>query len=265
MSDSTPVALVTGASGGIGAAVVEALGRGGRTVVATDIGGESLERCREDLDARGLDVHTIAADLTRPEDIRRLVGFIEADFGVLDVLVNNAGVTRPARAERMTDDKWDDVLEVNLSASFRLCRAVAELLRTRPPCPEVHRKIVNVASTNGIYGQVHNVNYSSAKAGLIGLTRALSREWAPARINVNAVAPGFIAGTGMTREADDRRSGLPAEVLETLTAEIPLGRAGRPEDVAGAVRFLASEESDFITGQVLEVHGGKEFMSVVGQ
>jgi 3-oxoacyl-[acyl-carrier protein] reductase len=149
----------------------------------------------------------------------------------------------------MSDDDWSAVQRVALFGGFCMCRAAAPLLRGGDRPPAHHRKVVNVSSTVGIHGAPGTTNYSAAKAGVIGLTKSLAREWAPRRINVNAVAPGLIAGTGLAELK-------PQELIERVAAQIPLGRAGTPEDVAAAVAYLASSDADFVTGQVLELHGG---------
>jgi 3-oxoacyl-[acyl-carrier protein] reductase len=185
-------------------------------------------------------------------------------LGGLDVVVNNAGLTRDAMAHRMTDEQWSLVIDVSLRGTFAVCRAAARVLRVpKGTVPDHHRKVVNLASINGLYGIAGNVNYSAAKAGVIGLTKALAREWAPQRINVNAVAPGFIEGTRLTSARDGSTElGIPADVLEGIRAQMPLGRAGTPEDVAGVVAFLASSDADWLTGQVLELSGGREMISL---
>jgi 3-oxoacyl-[acyl-carrier protein] reductase len=155
-------------------------------------------------------------------------------------------VVRDAALHRMTDEQWRLVHDVGLWGPFCMCRAAAPLLREPA---EHHRKVVNMSSSVALHGAPGTVNYSAAKAGLIGLTRALAREWAPRQVNVNAVAPGLISSTGMT-------AAKPAELIAEVAASVPLGRAGTPEDVAGVVAFLASSDSDYMTGQVLELDGG---------
>ncbi len=166
----------------------------------------------------------------------------------LDILVNNAGVVRDAPLHRMTDDDWRLVHDVGLYGAFAMSRAAAALLREPA---DHHRKVVNMASNVALHGAPGTANYAAAKAGLIGLTRSLAREWARRRVNVNAIAPGLIAGTAMT-------GAKPPELIARVAAQIPLGRAGTPEDVAACVAFLASPDADFMTGQVLELSGGLE-------
>ena len=149
--------------------------------------------------------------------------------------------------------------------SFVMCRAAARALRGSRDAPNIaHKKVVNVSSINGIYGIAANANYSAAKAGVIGLTKSLAREWAKYKVNVNAVAPGYIAGTRMTSAYDtDTGLGMPEEVIAQIEAQIPIGRAGRPDDVAAACAWLASTDADYITGQVIEIHGGREIIELV--
>jgi 3-oxoacyl-[acyl-carrier protein] reductase len=227
------VALVTGAAGGIGRAIVARLAAEGAVVVANDL---------VEADVEG------AASFVRgsvSEDAAAIVGGVGDR---LDILVNNAGVVRDAPIHRMSDDDWRLVHDVGLYGAFAMSRAAAALLREPA---DHHRKVVNMASNVALHGAPGTTNYAAAKAGLIGFTRSLAREWARRRVNVNAVAPGLIGGTAMT-------SAKPAELIERVAAQIPLGRAGTPEDVAAAVAFLASSDSDFMTGQVLELSGGLE-------
>ncbi len=184
-----------------------------------------------------------------------IVDAVEEAFGTLDILVNNAGLTRDAVIHRMTDEQWDVVQDVVLRGVFNMCRSSARLLRVRDAAH--NRKVVNLASIAGVYGAAGLANYSAAKGGVIGLTKSLAREWAPLRINVNAVAPGLITHT---RLADAMPDGL----LERMVALTPIGRGGTPEDVASAVSFLSSVDADYMTGQVVELHGGLELIPPLG-
>jgi 3-oxoacyl-[acyl-carrier protein] reductase len=244
------VALISGAGGGIGAAVARRLAAEGAQVVVNDLTGEACAGTVAALEAAG--GHAVAApgDVRDPLDAAAIVAVAHDWFGGLDILVNNAGVTRDALIHRMSDDDWVLVHDVALRGAFNLCRAAAPSLRgARDAPPAHHRKVVNISSTVGIHGVAGAANYVAAKAGLIGLTRALSREWARSRVNVNAVAPGLIAGTGLTEAK-------PAELIADVVARVPIGRAGTAEDVAAAVAFLASPEADYVTGEVLQLHGG---------
>jgi 3-oxoacyl-[acyl-carrier protein] reductase len=236
------VALVTGAGGGIGRAIASRLAAEGASVLVNDRDADACERV-----ARELGGVAAPGDVTSPSDMEAVVALAQ---GRLDIVVNNAGVTRDAPIHRMTDADWDIVHDVALRGAFNVCRAAAPLLRTESAH---HRKVVNISSAVALYGARGASNYCAAKAGLIGLTKSLAREWARDRINVNAVAPGLIAGTGLT-------DAKPQDLIERVAASIPLGRAGTPTDVAASVAFLASPDADYMTGQVLELHGGAEVL-----
>ncbi len=244
------VALVTGAGSGIGRAIALELARHGAAVVVNDLDPESAETVAAAIRETGRPAVAAIGSVGSTEEADAVVETAESSFGRLDILVNNAGLTRDAWLHRMTDEQWDVVFDVVLRGSFIMCRSAARLLR---PAADHHRKVVNIASIAGVYGAAGTTNYSSAKAGLIGLTKSLAREWAHARINVNAVAPGLITNTRLAET-------MPDGLREKMVALTPIGRAGVPEDVAAAVAFLASSEADFITGQVLELHGGLELI-----
>jgi 3-oxoacyl-[acyl-carrier protein] reductase len=229
------LALVTGASRGIGRAVAVELARAGASVVVGyRTGAEEAESLAKEIGGRALQ-----ADVSSAEEA---AGLVDA-AGDIDILVNNAGVTRDGLIVRMRDDDWRTVLETNLSAAFYTCRAAARgMLRRR------FGAIVNLTSIVGLHGNPGQANYAASKAGIIGLTKALARELASRNVRVNAVAPGYIE-TALTDV-------LPDEVRDALLGSTPLARLGRPEDVAGAVRFLCSAEASFITGEVLLVDGG---------
>jgi 3-oxoacyl-[acyl-carrier protein] reductase len=252
------VALVTGAGRGIGAAIAARLVAEGASVLVNDLDAEAAHQV-----AAGLGDAAVACggSVASPVDADAMVARVLECFGPVDILVNNAGLTRDAMLHRMTDEAWDGVVDVVLRGAFNLCRAAATSLRRDVPH---HRKVVNITSVNGIYGTVGNVNYCSAKAGLIGLTKTLAREWGPRRVNVNAIAPGFIEGTRLTAVRDDETGlGIPRQVLDGIVAQIPIGRAGTAEDVAAMTAFLASSDADYVTGQVVELHGGLEIIRVV--
>ena len=194
-----------------------------------------------------------------------MVAVAEDAFSALDIVVNNAGLTADAFIHRMTDETWDLVVDVCLRGPFNVCRSAARLLRRSDDDPPTyHRKVVNITSINGIYGTAANANYSAAKAGVIGFTKALAREWAPQQVNVNAIAPGYIGGTRLTAVREEgEQLGIAAELIPVIEAQIPIGRPGTPEDVAALATFLASSESDYLTGQVIELHGGLEIIKVV--
>ena len=239
------VALVTGGAGGIGRAVGARLAVDGAQVVLCDVDGGRAEEAARTI---GSGVDAMAGDVTDPAAATAVVDAVAARHGGLDILVNNAGIIRDAPVHRMSDEDWQRVLAVGLSGAFCMTRAAARLLR--PPA-EHHRKVINMSSNVGLHGAPGTVNYAAAKAGLLGFTRSLAREWAPRRINVNAVAPGLVLGTGLVETKS-------AELIARVVEQIPLGRAGTPDDVAGAVAYLASPDADFMTGQTLELSGGLE-------
>ncbi|MBV9539045.1 MAG: 3-oxoacyl-[acyl-carrier-protein] reductase [Acidisphaera sp.] len=234
------VALVTGASGGIGAGIARALHGQGATVVLSGTRREALQALAAELAGRA---HVCPADLREPAAADALVAASEAAAGPLDILVNNAGLTRDMLALRMKDADWQTVLDVDLSAPFRLCRAALRgMIRRRAG------RIVSISSIVGATGNAGQANYAAAKAGLGGMTKALAQEVAARGITVNLVAPGFVA-TAMTDALSDTQKAK-------LSEAIPLGRLGQPSDVAAAVVFLASDEAGWVTGATLHVNGG---------
>jgi 3-oxoacyl-[acyl-carrier protein] reductase len=229
------LALVTGASRGIGRAVACELANGGADVV---IGYRSGRDEAEEL-AGELGGRAVQADVSSPEDAKRLVG----EAGDVDILVNNAGLTRDGLLARMSDDDWRTVIETNLSSVFYTCRAV-----TRPMMRKRRGVIVNISSIVGVHGNWGQTNYAASKAGIIGFTKSLARELGSRGIRANVVAPGYVK----TQLTDV----LPDEATAAMVEQTPLGRVAEPAEIAGAVRFLASDEASFITGDVLLVDGG---------
>ena len=237
------VAFVTGASRGIGRACALALSEAGCRVVLAARSREKLEEVAAEISAKGREAFTIEMDLSSPASIRDAFARAQKEFAPVEILVNNAGITRDGLALRMKEDDWNAVLQTNLSGSFFAVQQVLQpMMRAR------WGRIINISSVVGKAGNAGQANYSASKAGLIGLTKSLAQEMASRNITVNAVAPGFIE-TDMTGV-------LAAEVTEKLITTIPLKRMGKPEDVAAAVRFLASEEAGYVTGHVLDVNGG---------
>lgn len=253
------VALVTGAGRGIGLAIAQRLAADGAAVCITDLDEAPAVAGAAALEADGARMLALGGDVTKAADCERWCQTTVERFGDLHILVNNAGLTRDAMVHRMTDEQWDAVLDVVLRGAFNCVRAAAPWLRDKER--RAPRRIVNITSVSGIYGSPGNLNYSAAKAGLIGLTRSLAREWGAFGVTVNAVAPGFIE-TRMTKARTDGGGAIPPEIRERIVASIPAGRAGSPADVAQAVAFFCSPQSSFITGQVLEVHGGKPDITV---
>ena len=230
-------ALVTGGSRGIGRAIALELARAGaEVVVGYRAGGEEAEAVADEAEGS---CRTVQADVSDPEQARRLV----EEAGDLDILVNNAGLTRDGLLARMPDADWRDVIETNLSSVFYTCRAaVRGMMKKRAGA------IVNVSSIVGLHGNWGQTNYGASKAGIIGFTKSLARELGSRNVRANVVAPGYV-NTRLTNM-------LPEEAQQSMLANTPLGRLGDPEDVAGAVRFLCSDEAAFITGEVLLVDGG---------
>jgi 3-oxoacyl-[acyl-carrier protein] reductase len=228
-------ALVTGASRGIGRAIAEELARAGaEVVVGYRSGGEEAEELATAIGGRA-----VQADVSTSDGAKQLVD----EAGDVDVLVNNAGVTRDGVLARMSDDDWRTVLDTNLSSVFYTCRAV-----TRPMMKKRAGAIVNVSSIVGVHGNWGQTNYAASKAGIIGFTKSLARELGSRGVRANVIAPGYVK----TRLTD----AIPDDARQAMLANTPLGRLGDPEDVAGAVRFLCSDEAAFITGEVLLVDGG---------
>jgi 3-oxoacyl-[acyl-carrier protein] reductase len=229
------LALVTGASKGIGLAIAEELARAGAEVV---VGYRSGETEAEELAAR-IGGRAVRADVSTPEGARQLID----EAGDVDVLVNNAGLTRDGLLARMSDDDWRLVIDTNLSSVFYTCRAV-----TRPMMKKRSGSIVNISSIVGVHGNWGQTNYAASKAGIIGFTKSLARELGSRNIRANVVAPGYVK----TRLTDV----LPEEATKAMVDATPLGRVAEPHEIAGAVRFLASDEASFITGDVVLVDGG---------
>jgi 3-oxoacyl-[acyl-carrier protein] reductase len=237
---SGKTALITGASGGIGGAIARALHRQGAAVLLAGTRQAALEALAAELGERAR-VH--AADLADPAAADALVKDAEAALGKLDILVNNAGLTRDGLAVRMKDEDWQKVLDVDLTAGFRLARAALRgMMRRR------FGRIIGISSVVGVVGNPGQANYAAAKAGMIGLSKALAAEVATRGITVNCVAPGMIASP-MT-------DALTPEQKQRIAAAIPMGRLGSPEDVAASVVFLASDQAGYITGQTIHVNGG---------
>ncbi|OIJ17801.1 3-oxoacyl-[acyl-carrier-protein] reductase [Anaerobacillus alkalidiazotrophicus] len=238
------VALVTGASRGIGKAIALELARQGAKVAVNFAGNQQkAEEVVAEIKALGSDAIAIKADVANADEVNMMVKETIGAFGSLEILVNNAGITRDGLIMRMKEDDWDAVINTNLKGVFNCSKAV-----TRQMMKQRFGKIVNISSVVGVLGNAGQANYVAAKAGVIGLTKTLARELANRNITVNAVAPGFIE-TDMTEE-------LSTEIKQELLKQIPLAKLGSAEDIASAVRFLVSDEANYMTGQTLHVDGG---------
>ena len=238
------VALVTGASRGIGRATAIALGRCGARVACAARNTEKLAETVQAIQSAGGAAEAFECDVTNGEAVQALVDKIAEDWGRLDVLVNNAGITRDTLLPRMADDQWDDVINTNLRGTFLFTRAA-----TRPMMQARYGRIINISSVSGIRGNAGQANYSASKAAVIGFSRTVARELASRKITVNVVAPGFVE-TDMTAVLGE------AMMEEVVKKMIPAKRIGQPEEVADAVLFFAAPATGFITGQVLVVDGG---------
>lgn len=237
------VALITGASRGIGAAIAEKLGRQGMTVIGTATSAKGAEQISTNLQSAGVDGHGMVMDVNDAGSISELLNAIAGQFGAITVLANNAGITRDNLLMRMSEDEWSDVIGTNLDSVFRLSKGCLRgMLKAR------WGRIVNISSVVGSMGNAGQTNYSATKAGVMGFTRSLAKEVGSRNITVNCVAPGFI-DTDMTRE-------LPSDQREQLMQGVALGRLGAPEEIANVVAFLCSEEASYITGETIHVNGG---------
>ncbi|MFO1436465.1 MAG: 3-oxoacyl-ACP reductase FabG [Gammaproteobacteria bacterium] len=243
MSEIKKVVLITGASRGIGAAILRSFCTPGTVVIGTATGETGLSSIRAIVAESAAEGHALQLDVTDLASVNKLVADIEALGLTVTVLVNNAAITRDNLLMRMKDEEWDGILSANLTSVFRLSKAfIRGMMKLR------YGRIINITSIVGSIGNAGQTNYAAAKAGMIGFTKSLAREVASRGITVNAVAPGFI-DTDMTRALDDAQR-------NALASQIPLGRFGTPEDIAAAVNFLASDGASYITGETMHVNGG---------
>lgn len=237
------VALVTGAAQGIGKAIAQVLAKEGANIIVADINLDLATQTANEIKETGVKAIPLKVNVAELSEVEAGVKKAIEEMGKINILVNNAGITKDNLLFRMKKDDWDVVLSINLSGVFNLCKVISRLMMR-----ERYGKIINIASIVGEMGNAGQANYSASKAGVIGLTKTLARELASRGITVNAVAPGFIQ-TAMTDK-------IPDEIKNKMLEQIPLGKLGQPEDVAAAVLFLASSAADYITGQVINVNGG---------
>jgi 3-oxoacyl-[acyl-carrier protein] reductase len=243
MSLAGKAAIVTGAAQGIGRAIAEALAHAGADVAVADLDPGRSQDTVTAITKMGRRAMNIKVNVANWDDAKAMVDQVVKEWGKVDILVNNAGITRDGLLLRMKEEDWNLVLQVNLNGTFNCTKAALQ-----PMSKQRSGRIVNIASIVGAIGNAGQANYAASKAAVIGFTKSVAREYASRAVTVNAVAPGFI-DTAMTQQ-------LSADVKETLSKQIPLGRLGQPSDVAEAVKFLASDEAGYITGHVLHVNGG---------
>lgn len=237
------IAMVTGASQGLGKACAVRLAQNGATVLCVARSADKLAATIAEIEQSGGKGVAMPCDVGDRPAVKQLFADVEAKFGKLDIILNNAGITRDTLLPRMTDEQWDDVIQTNLTSCFLFCRAASLMMMSAR-----YGRIINMASVSGLIGNAGQTNYSASKAGMIGLTRSLCRELGKRKVTVNAVAPGFIES--------DMTEVLGEEMLKQVKQRIPANRLGHADDVAAVVLFLASPAASYITGQVLTVDGG---------
>ncbi|WP_218511713.1 SDR family NAD(P)-dependent oxidoreductase [Variovorax sp. dw_308] len=267
------VALVTGSGRGIGQAIALKLASQGARLVINDLDADPANETVELLRKNGTDAVACVGNVSAPDFAERFIKTAVDNYKGIDIIVNNAGFTWDDVVQRMTDEQWYGILDCHLTAPFRILRAAYPVIKAQAMADqekgvENYRKVVNISSTSALNGNAGQMNYSSAKAGVIGMTRALSREWGRFRVNVNAVAFGLIhtrmtnadakAGATVNIEGKEIRVGLNPELLKSHAARNPLGRGGTPEEAAGAVYLFCTPESNYITGQVVAVAGSPQ-------
>ncbi|HEX4247169.1 MAG TPA: SDR family oxidoreductase [Pseudonocardia sp.] len=258
------VAIVSGSGRGIGREIALKLASEGAAVVINDLDAEPAEQTARDVKAAGGNAVACVGSVTEDGFGERFVAAATETFGGLDVIVNNAGYTWDNVMQKMSDEQWDAILDVHLKAPFRILRAALPYIKANPT--DYHRKVVNISSTSGYYGNPGQANYSSAKAGVVGLTKSLAKEWGRYKVNVNAVAFGFIltrmteavAGDDAFIEIEGRKIkiGISQHAFDRVKQSSPFGRPGTPAEAAGAVYMFCTPETDFVSGQCLVVDGG---------
>jgi 3-oxoacyl-[acyl-carrier protein] reductase len=261
-------AIVTGSARGIGRATAELLAEHGARVLINDLDADVAEQAASEISG---ETSVFGGDLTKEGVPDQLIQKAVDEFGQLDIVVNNAGYTRDGVAHKMTDEQFQAMLDIHTVVPFRICRAAAPFMREpakqeREEGREVFRKIVNVSSVSGMHGNAGQVNYSAGKLGVVGLTKTLAKEWGQFKINVNAVAFGFVetrltaakeSGNTMTKDGEEIQLGIPEQMRQMASMLIPLGRPASPEEAAGPIFFLCSPWADYVHGQVLNVTGGQ--------
>ena len=236
-------ALVTGSGGGIGKSIALLLADMGADIVVNDVSIENAQQTADEIISKGQKAIVSNANVINDTQVKEMFESIASEFGRIDILVNNAGITKDSLLMDMREDQWDQVMDVNLKGVFLCCKYAAKMMSDQQ-----YGKIINISSASGQAGNIGQVNYAASKGGVIAITKTLAKELARYNINVNAVAPGFIR-TPMTQT-------VPEKVVNYLIGQIPLKRMGEPLEIANAVAFLASDNSAYITGQVLSVNGG---------
>ncbi|OYD67033.1 SDR family NAD(P)-dependent oxidoreductase [Rhodococcus sp. OK302] len=266
-------AIVSGSGRGIGRSIALKLASEGANVVVNDLDADPAAAVVAEITKAGGNAVICAGNVTAPDFAERFVGAATSEFGGLDIVINNAGYTWDTVIQKMGDDQWDAILDVHLKAPFQILRAAQSVISKAAKVEKdaglrVNRKVVNISSIAGLYGNAGQANYSAAKSGLVGLTRTLSKEWGRYNVNVNAVAFGFIE-TRLTEVSADGNStidiegreikvGVNPHLLEAMKAMIPLGRPGTPDEAAGSVAMFTYPESDYVSGQILVTGGGYE-------
>ena len=235
--------LVTGSGSGIGKSIAMLLADMGADIVVNDVSIENAQQTADEIISKGQKAIVSNANVIKNKDVKEMFESIASKFGRIDILVNNAGITKDSFLMDMREDQWDQVMDVNLKGVFLCCKYAAKMMSEQQ-----YGKIINISSASGQIGNIGQANYAASKGGVISITKTLAKELARYKINVNAVAPGFIK-TPMTQT-------VPEKVVKYLIGQIPLNRIGEPEEIANAVAFLASDMSSYITGQVLSINGG---------
>ena len=259
------VAIVSGSGRGIGREIALKLASEGASVVVNDLDPEPAAQTEHDIKAAGGQAVSCVGYVAEDGLAERFVNTAVESFGGLDVIVNNAGYTWDSVIQKMTDEQWDTILDVNLKAPFRILRAAQPFVKANPT--DYHRKVVNISSTSGVFGNAGQSNYGSAKAGIVGLTKTLAKEWGRYKVNVNAVAFGFVvtrmtevtadSDTKITIDGRDIRVGVNPDRMAAMATTIPFGRGATPVEAAGAVYLLCIPESDYVNSQCLVVDGGR--------